>query len=447
MHNKVLCILLAVCVGSLAFAGKPEITNNGTFYIYSFFWQNGDFNSEMDDYGDQFFYMHADVGIHADFGAGVSSQVTLGGWGTFGVHPITAEGEQGDTPGENVGVREAYIDFANLFDSPLSFRAGKMHVLYPGQVFDGGEDGVMGAKFYGSTDVVDYDLAWYRLIENGGCRCVGLGPVEDDLDLFAAYFTAKFVEGAVRLSPYWFWRTQSMTAYDTLEQPYEVKDDPMWLGGRLDVGPIAGFSLNGEFTMMTGKSESAGTEVDYKGMHYMGKLSYAPPTLPIVLGGGYYVFTGDELDTLGFTGDENELYESPIWGPYTNDFYNWWPAFGPAHLHKTAYGFNLLAPFDMYATNLAVINGNIGFTQGPFMLRGDFFKYSRNWVMDGMSDDMGMEFALLTTYTYKKTITVGATGGYWMPGDWQDDFYDLMVGPGDWDDPMLAGWLFAFISF
>lgn len=438
MHNKVLCVLLAVCVGSLAFAGKPEITNNGTFYIYSFFWQNGDFNSDMDDYGDQFFYMRADVGIHADFGAGVSSQVTVGGWGTFGTHPITGEGDQGGTPGQDVAIREAYIDFANLFDSPLSFRAGKMHVLYNGQVFDGGEDGAMGAKFYGMTEMFDYDLAWYRLVENGGCWCAGMGPVEDDLDLFAAYFTAKFMEGAFRLSPYWFWRTQSATMeIDTLM--YEMKDDPMWLGGRLDIGPIAGFSLNGEFTMMMGQSEITDlATVDYAGMHYMGKLSYAPPTLPITLGGGYYVFTGDDGDT----DDENELYESPIWGPYTNDFYKWWPGFGPAHVHKTAYGFNLLAPFDMYSTNLAVINGNIGFHQGPFMLRGDFFKYSRNWVMDGMSDDMGMEFALLATYTYKKTVTLGATGGYWMPGDWQVDFY----GDG-YEDAMLGGYLFTYISF
>lgn len=444
MRNKMLCIALAMVVGSLAFAMKPEITNNGTFYIYSFFWQNGDFNSDIDDYGDQFYYMHADIGIHADFGAGVSSQVTLGGWGTFGKHPITGEGNQGGTPGENVAVREAYVDLAKLFDSPLSFRAGKMHVLYPGQVFDGGEDGVMGVKLYGMTEMIDYDLAYYRLIENGGCLCAGMGPVGDDLDLFAAYFTAKFMEGGIRLSPYWFWRTQSTTVVDTT---IEVKDDPMWFGGRLDIGPIAGFSINGEFTMMTGKYEVVDVATtDYSGMHYMGKLSYAPPTLPIMVGGGYYVFTGDEytMDTLGNldTGTENEAYESPIWGPYTNDFYKWWPGFGPAHLHKTVFGFNLLAPFDMYSTNLTVINGNIGFQQGPFMLRADVFKYDRNWVPDGTSKDMGMEFALLATYTYKKTITLGATGGYWMPGDWQVDYY----GAG-YEDPMLGGYLFTYISF
>ncbi|UCG29917.1 MAG: hypothetical protein JSV53_10515 [candidate division WOR-3 bacterium] len=436
MHSKVLCVLLSICVGSLAFAGKPEITNNGTFYIYSFFWQNADFNPDTED-GDQFFYMHADVGIMADFGAGVSSQVTLGGWGTFGKHPITGAGEECPSPGQDVAVREAYIDFAKLFDSPLSFRAGKMHVLQGEQVFDGGEDGVMGAKFYGSTEMVDYDFAWYRLEENGGCWYVGaVSEVPDDVDLFGAWITGKFLEGAFRVAPYWFWRTTSgLMMIDTLE--YVMKDDPMWLGGRLDVGPIAGLTVNGEFTMMMGQAEVvdvADSEMKYKGMHALGRLSYAPPTLPITFGGAYVMLTGDKVDTLA----EYEAYESPIMGPYTFGFYKWWPGFGPAHVQTTAYGFSLVAPFiDMMSTNLNVINANIGFHQGPFMLRGDFFMYSRNWVPDGVESDMGMEIALLTTYTYRKTITLGATGGYWMPGDYFGD--DL--------DPMLGGYLFTYITF
>jgi hypothetical protein len=443
MHSKVLCVLLAIFVGSLAFAGKPEITNNGTFYIYSFFWQNADFDTATSD-GDQFFYMHADIGIMADFGSGITSQVTVGGWGTFGKHPITGAGEECPSPGQDVAVREAYIDLAKLFDSPLNFRAGKMHVLQGEQVFDGGEDGVMGAKFYGSTDMVDYDLAWYRLEENGGCWYAGgLDEVPDDLDLFGAWITGKFLEGAFRVAPYWFWRTTSAEM-----EGYTMDDNPMWVGGRLDVGPIAGLTLNGEVTMMMGDNQIAFEDtlfdtvtVDYKGMHALGRISYAPPTLPISIGGAYVMLTGNEIeyDTLGnpLPDTENEAYESPIWGPYTFGFYKWWPGFGPAHLMTTTYGFSLVAPFDMMSTNINVINANLGFHQGPFMLRGDFFMYSKNWVPDGGESDMGMEFALLTTYTYKKTITLGGTAGYWMPGDYFGD--DL--------DPMIGGYLFAYLTF
>ena len=135
MRNKLLCVVLALLfVGSVSYAGKVDITNNGTFYLYSFFWDNAAFGDTlmMSDTlanGDQFFYMHADVGVLADFGGGITSQVTVGGWGTFGKHPITGSGEDCDTPGQDVGVREAYIDFANLFDAPISMRGGKMHVL------------------------------------------------------------------------------------------------------------------------------------------------------------------------------------------------------------------------------------------------------------------------------------------------------------------------------
>ena len=450
MHSKVLCVLLAIFVGSLAFAGKPEITNNGTFYIYSFFWQNADFDTATSD-GDQFFYMHADVGIMADFGSGITSQVTVGGWGTFGKHPITTYGEECPTPGQDVAVREAYIDIAKLFDSPLNFRAGKMHVLQGEQVFDGGEDGVMGAKFYGSTDMVDYDLAWYRLEEHGGCWAAGsfTDYVPDDVDLFGAWITGKFLEGAFRVAPYWFWRTTSMET-----ESYIWEDNPMWVGGRLDIGPIAGLTVNGEFTMMMGDEQTdyedtllTDRAIDYKGMHALGRLSYAPPTLPISIGGAYVMLSGNEIeyDTLGNPLPdtvENEAYESPIWGPYTFGFYKWWPGFGPAHLMTTAYGFSLVAPFDMMSTNLNVINANLAFHQGPFMLRGDFFMYSRNWMPAGDDDDMGMEFAGLVTYTVRKTLTVGGTVGYWMPGDYfkfGDDTVEL--------DPVMGGYLFAYITF
>lgn len=446
MHNKLLCLTVALLfVGSVAYAEGPEVTHNGTFYVYSFFWQNGDFNSDIptEDLGDgdQFFYMHADIGVNVDFGAGVSSQVTIGGWGTYGKHPITYEGDEGGTEGQNAGVRFAYLHFANLFDTPISFRAGKMPVLYGDQVFDGGEDGVMGAKFLVNTDMVDLDLAWYRLVEGGGCFCVGTMPgmlVEDDLDLFAGWLTLKLMEGAVKIAPYGFLRTRSYSYEDDVTED----DAPMWVGVRLDAAPIPGFMFSGEFTQMMGSWKVEDTDVDfeedYTGMHYLARLSYMPPGMPISFGGAYVGLTGDDEET----DDECECYESPIWGPYTFGFYKWWPGFGPAHLHTTAYGFALVAPFDFYTSNLNVINGNLGFHYGPWMFRGDFFKYSRNWVPDDISNDMGMEFAVLATYTYRKTITVGGTAGYWMPGDYMTDVFGE-----DFEDAMLGGYLFAFISF
>jgi hypothetical protein len=464
MCNKVLCILLSICVVSLALAAKPKITNNGTFYIYSFFWQNADFDTGATDDGDQFFYMHADVGILADFGSGISTQVTVGGWGTYGLHPVTGEGSWGhllglETPGQDVAVREAYLDIANLFDSPISFRAGKMHVLYGDGIYDGGEDGAMGAKFYASTDAVDIDLSWYRLYEGGGCWCSGTMPgfvVPDDMDLFGAWLTGKFVEGFVRVAPYWFYRTYS--EYDVEYGLWTIEDNPMWLGGRLDVGPLAGLTLAGEFTMMMGDNKTDFEDTlmtddafDYAGKHYMGKFSFAPPTLPIFFGAAYVAFTGNKIerDTLGnlLPDTENELYESPIWGPYTFGFYKWWPGFGPAHVQTTLFGFSLLQPFETLANNLNVINANIGFYHGPLTVRADVFKYSRNWIEDDDipeldEGDMGMEIAGLVTYTMRKTLTLGATVGYWMPGDY------FKYGDVDAElENMLGGYLFAYLSF
>ncbi len=450
MYSKILSVMLAVFFCSLAMAEKPEITTSGTFYIYNFFWHNADFDTGATSDGDQFFYMHADVGINADFGKGISTQVTVGGWGTFGLHPITGDGSWGylhglETPGQDVAIREAYLDIARLFDTPVSFRTGKIHVNYGDGIYDGGEDGAMGAKLYASTEAVDVDFAWYRLIEGGGCWALGTFPgaeIPDDLDLFGIWVTGKFVEGAIRLSPYWFYRTYSV--HDLTPIEYTDDDNPMWLGGRLDVGPIAGLAVNGEFTMMMGDLERDWADtllddetLDYAGMHYMGRLSFAPPTLPVFFGTGYVVFTGDELDSLGDTGADNELYESPIWGPYAFGLYKWWPGFGPAHTLNTPYGFSLLGSTESLANNLNVVNFNTGFNAKPFMCRLDFFKYSRNWVQAGVESDMGMEIAGLVTYTMRERLTLGGTVGYWLPGDYFGT--DL--------DPMVGGYLFAYLSF
>ncbi|UCD18893.1 MAG: hypothetical protein JSU64_05555, partial [candidate division WOR-3 bacterium] len=320
MHHKVLCVILSLFVGSLAFARKPEITSSGTFYIYSFFWHNADLDTGATADGDQFFYVHADLGINADFGSGISTQVTVGGQGTFGLHPVTGDTSSGyslglDKPGEDVAIREAYLDIANLFDSPICFRAGKMHVLYGDGIYDGGEDGAMGVKFYANTEGFDIDLAWYRLHEGGGLGSF-FPEVPDDIDLFGLWLTGKFVEGFVRVGPYWFYRTYS--EYDFELGEYTAKDNPMWLGGRLDVGPLAGLTLAGEFAMMMGDHEidyedtSVDDEtIDYAGTHYMGRFSFAPPTLPVFFGVGYVAFSGNEIeyDTLGnpLPDTENEL--------------------------------------------------------------------------------------------------------------------------------------------
>jgi len=91
--------------------------------------------------------------------------------------------------------------------------------------------------------------------------------------------------------------------------------------------------------------------------------------------------------------------------------------------------------------NLNVINGNVGYTLdtgfGPLDIRADFFMYARNKVAAGAETAMGDEIALMAKYTYKETITFGATGGYWIPGKYFGE--DL--------EPMLGGYLWTAMSF
>jgi len=416
----VIGIMSLILVGS-AFADAPKISLHGLWYVYSFFWSNADFDTATTD-GDQHYYMHGDVTADADFGAGVTAHVTVGEWGTFGRDAITYGGQEGQ--GEGAELMEAYLNIANLFDFPFYFRVGKQHILYGDQVFDGGEDGYMGVRLGYESDMLNFDLLGLRMIEGGGTAMIGAGASEipDDRDLYGAWFNLKLLEGKINLDPHFFFRTQD-------------KDNPMWVGLRSEGSPIEGLDYALNFSTMMGKNESvevpetpSADTIDYKGMYYMARLDYAIPNSPISFGGAYVAFSGDDPST-----DENELYESPTWGPYTFGFYKDWPGFGPAHTLRTGSGFACLAPWEPMMANLNVINGHFGFAPGPISLRFDFFKYARNQAeSEGAETDMGNEIALLLKYNYKDKITIGATGGYWMPGKYFGEDLTNMIGGAVW---------------
>ena len=448
MFKKALLVVISmVFITSVVFAGAPDLTWHGTWYTYSFFWNNANFIKATDDTpedGDQHYYMHGSVGLNADFGAGVNTYVLLGAAGCYGMHPVTLMGYD-----PMVWLREAYLKVDNLFDSPLALTVGKEHVLYGYQVYDGGEDGIMGAKLLYGSEMFDFDIFSYRLIENGGTGYIGswAAVIPDDWDLLGFWATAKLMEGNFKLSPYAFMGTIS-----NINKSEECDDSPMWIGLFADGSPMAGLNFAGEFTMMMGSKthetdKNDEESVDYKGMHYMAQLGYTPPGMPVTIGGAYVAFSGDDPET-----DENELYVSPLGGPYTFGFYKWWPGFGPAQLMGSWWGFSLVTPggvFNPFATvsNLNVINGNIGFTNGPFAIRADYFMYSLNEVPEDVETALGNEIALLLTYNYNETVTFGGTVGYLMPGAYIEDLYGVKNGNDVEVGNMLGGYLFASIGF
>ncbi len=419
--RKVIAVLLLLGVG-LAKAEAPKVTWGGTFYAYNFFWQNADFNSNTND-GDMFWYMHGDLTATADFGSGVMAKITAGTWGAFGQHPISGEGPDGTANG--VHLMEAYIAMKNLFGTPLSLTVGKKHVLYGDGlvIFDGGEDGVTQVALNFATNMFSVDLFDYRLVENGGFTpyaegMIGSGtPVMQDADLFGVYAKAKVA--MFNLEPYFLMRHMPVAP--------DTTDMPTWMGARVSSQPIPGLSFVCEFSMMGGDN---GMGVNYKGKAMLFKGDYALP-VGATVGAGYFSFSGDDPTT-----DDNELYEAALWNPFTNGFWQWWPGFGPAHLMQTAFGFALLAPFDLMTTNLNVINAHAGYGFGDLSLRADFWMYTKNQVAEGQQDNMGNEISLLAVYNYMKTVSLGLAIGYWMPGDYF---------PGQ--DAMLGGHAFIFKSF
>jgi hypothetical protein len=424
--KKLIALLAVLSMVIIATPAKAQskITWGGTYYSYTFFWKNQDFNKNTKD-GDNFTYIHGDLHALADFGGGVKAFIKIGAWGEFGAHPVWGVNLDNQVD-PRAGLLEGYIELNNIFNTPVSLKLGKFNQLYgDGAVlFDGGEDGILGAKANLSIGPVSLDLLYDRLAESGGIE--ELGPMDTliapDLNLVAGYMTISLMENKISISPYGFMRKQGI-------------DKPMWIGGRAELSPVEFGNATVEFVQMAGKNDH---DIKYKGRHLLAKLGLSIPNTPVSFGGAYVMFSGDDTTT-----PDNELYQSAAENPYTFGFYKWWPGFGPAHLMTTGYGFGCVAPLNPTMVNLNVINGYIGASLKPLDLRIDFFNYARNWVPSGANKALGNEIAMHFHYSYRDLIDIGTAIGYWMPGDGLKD----ELGLGDNASGLFGGFVYISKSF
>ena len=432
---KVLAIILSILVlASFMYAGDPKVEWHGLFYIYNFGHRNTDFTSSTDD-GNSYMYMHGDVNASVDFGNGVTAYMVLGAWGQHGMSPYHGGG-LGENIDPRVDIMQAYFTISHLWGSNFSFRVGKERLLYgDGAImFDGGEDGAAGAKLMYNSDVVDVDLFYYRYAQMGGIMNVGTGldVYPGNWNLIGIYPTVKLMQGNLKLYPYYVAR-HVRVAKDTLNMP-------MWFGLRLEGTFLGGLNVAAEYTQMGGKDQT--TDLNYKGHHMLLRADYTLPSSPLTFGLGYVLFSGDKKDTE----KDNELYETATQGPYTYGFYKDWPGFGPAHLMTTGWGFAGVNPWSPTMSNMNMMDVNVAYNFGDLAVRGDFFMYNKDQTSDGNNKSMGNEIALMVKYNYKQTITLGLTGGIWMPGDWQKSWIEV-AGSDAKAESALGGYFWLAKAF
>jgi hypothetical protein len=428
MKKLMLFMVLALLL-SFPLQGGVEVDWGGLFYHYTFWWQNADFDSDVDD-GDMHYYMHADIHATAHFGEDVMAHVKIGDWGNFGRHPIAGIGPLG----VGTHIMHAYVSVGNLFNSgaPVTFIGGIFPVLYGDIAFDGGEDGFTGLKLNIATDMFHLDIFTLRGIESGGMMYMmdGMaGTPPPDQNVHGAWATIMIPDVDVEINGFGFMRTTG-------------DDKPMWVGARSTGAPVEGLNYVADFAMMMGSNTMVDvTEYDYSGMYYSARASYTLE--PVSFGGGYYYFGADDptttdnfegytVPTGGYFGGDATTGVIVVGSPYPNDFYKGWPGFGPAFTLRSPYGFNLVSP------NLNVINGNVGYHSDVFAIRGDFFMYKlvEPLVADGPTD-WGMEIAVMAHIPLNEMFMINATGGYLMPGDVF----------GDDADAMMAGYLWLAKGF
>ena len=89
-------------------------------------------------------------------------------------------------------------------------------------------------------------------------------------------------------------------------------------------------------------------------------------------------------------------------------------------------------------TNLFTQNVHLGYAVNNMLsLRLDFFNYMKNEVASGQDKDLGKEVSLFALLHCMKTVHLGLSVGYFLPGKYL----------GDNLDPMLGGYFFVFKSF
>ncbi len=408
-------------------AEETKIKGGVLFYDYNFFWKNTDFNSKTND-SDAYSYMHLDFHVSADFGNGVSFFASLGTWGQFGQHPVW-----GIPADPRATMLEGYLNFDKLI-GPFSLRIGKSRFLYGDGIvaFDGGEDGTLGATLYSNSKTLDIDIFYRKPYQGGGIAEVYFPgtqtsisereEIEDTIHILGVYPTVKVSEGKIKLSPYVFYR---MTG----------ANKPMWLGVRTELSLINKVPVKFEYVKLTG---DVGDGTSYDAYAMLSGIQYTAGN-GFFIGGNYYSFSGDDDKT-----EDSELYVAIIDSPFANGFYHWWPGLGPAHLMTTGYGFSCIASWNPTMTNLNVFDIYGGYATKDYSLRITYWNYSRNKLLTGQENKaMGSEISFFGTYNMKGGVTIGASVGYWTPGD----YFKKDLALGDNASGALGGFIFIFKSF
>lgn len=408
-------------------ADEPKINGGVLFYDYNFFWQNSDFNSVTSD-SDAYSYIHLDFHINADFGNGVSFFASIGSWGQFGQHPVW-----GVPADPRATMLEGYLNFDKLF-GPFSVKIGKFRFLYGDGIvaFDGGEDGTLGMNIYSRSETFDIDIFYRKPFQGGGIAEVYFpgtqtsieerGDIDYSIHVLGVYPTLKLAKDKFKISPYLFYRKNGV-------------NKPLWLGIRVEASPNKSISAKAEYVSLSGDLNET---IKYSAYAYLGGLQYTMEN-GVFVGANIYGFSGDDSNT-----EDSELYISVIDSPFANGFYQWWPGLGPAHLMTTGYGFSCIADWNPTMTNLNVFDLYAGYSTKEYSLRATYWNYSRNKLLVGQENKaMGSELSFFGTYNIRNIVTIGASIGYWMPGD----YFKKDLGIGDNASGMLGGFIFLFKSF
>jgi len=356
---------------------RGEYSNNGVDA------SSADYDDNAEDSND-FWTQRVRLTANATATDDVTAKVTIQDTRTFGIGGDSSGlwTDVDSSPNNYIDVHEAYLNVADIFGTPIAFRAGRQELNYGDQRLIGGFGwSNMGRAFDGfklmyTNDAVDVDAFTTTISEDSS-------TVNDDVSFSGVYATIKQVVPNSTVDVYLLNKNDntSMTLYT--------------LGFRV-AGAMSGVDYTVEVPYQFGEASATS---DYSAWAAAVKVGYTLPTaMKIRIGAEYDFATGTDATTTD-TETFVSLYPTNHGHFGIGDIINTWSDISAWSLNASA----------QVTEQASIYVAYWDYTENE--------AFGSDHGSTGTSDELGSEIDLVGKYQYNNNVALEAGFSRFMPGD------------------------------
>ncbi len=422
MMKKILCWTMAMATASgIASIAKAEVQNvrvTGDIRARVYYTKNIDTldsNAKPDD-SYSFVNQRTRVAISGDLTEGVSSLVEMEAFGVWGDEPANESPFARDDRNWDVSLSQAYVQFSEMFGSPVTVRAGRQYLNFGrGLLISSNEEEYKfdAAKMTAAFGDAKLDLVLAQLKETLRADMdttlygVNLGYSQDTFGVEAYVFAISDKHGLAQDVVYDSFGSPSHPVTSGLwaadMEQYDVSTKPVYLGLRGDVKPVGGMDVWGEFVYEDGKVEDYNLNAKALDTGLTYNFENAMWTPGIKLAYTYAQGGSEENPNNEFFAPFNYTYYGYVMSPALANIHILNAQVNVAPVSKVT----LALDYYYYTQDQKQVTsvGNPDLDNGGVMAR-----------TNGTSKRLGNEIDLTASYKYTEDVATKLLAGWFMPG-------------------------------